>query len=211
MITVNGSDLLGMLTDLERTSGRDDSLPMLCGILLYTETADTGENRLYGTSTDRYVMGQAWEPCEGALDATFLPLDALPLVRAVLAQARKGPVTLDRHADPDRRSSHNLTVSAPGVAAVTVPEELQPVQFPKLRQIAASLADLPAGHQASLGGAFLAKLGTIARRRQCPVAITLSAPVKPAIFDIGPRYRALLMPVIDRTPEAFRFAFPPEK
>jgi hypothetical protein len=204
-VEVAAAVLNGALADLERTAGRDQTLPMLNGIILHTEKPTDGENRLYGTSSNRFLLGNAWENCLGALPSVFLDLGAVTLVRAVLAQAYPGAtVTLD-YRPAEKRGGGLLGVDLLDVAQIAVP--VREYSWPNY----ASLTRQDDGHnaQANLAPQYVAALAMIGKRRGIHLKFTFGTTLKPTTIDIGERYRAMLMPV--RTPgedPEFRYSWP---
>lgn len=65
VVTTNGTDLVGMLADLARTTSTDKTLPMLGLIRLHTELG-----RLHGWSTDRFRAAHAVVRIDGEFPGT---------------------------------------------------------------------------------------------------------------------------------------------
>lgn len=193
--TLPAADLLGLLTDLERTAGRDATLPMLRGIMLHT-----GPKGLYATSTNRFILGQGWEPCVGELPPTFLDLEGVALARALLAQARAGQDADLIHIGGAER----LRINVRDVGATMVPLR-ERYSFPDVAKLTAQHSE---GEVAQLSPTLLAGLTTIGRRRGCSLRFALGQALKPATVDIGNRYRALIMPIRDADPEPYQFHAP---
>lgn len=212
VITLDGSDLRGMLTDLERTASQDQSFPMLRGILLFTETAAAEPNRLYGTSTDRHILGQAWEPCEGSLAPCFISLESAKMLRTLLDRVHpaRNVTLLLRDLGDESGWALELHVAHVGASTVLVPDDLY--GFPDLRKLFAAHDDQPGVPEVELGAALLNKLAAVGRRRGRALRFRLGRDLRPATIDIGPNYRAMLMPVKSGSErEEFRYATPPER
>lgn len=209
VITLNGSDLRGMLADLERTASRDQYFPMLRGILLFTETTAPEPNRLYGTSTDRHILGQAWEPCEGSLAPCFISLESAKMLRTLLDRAWAGRNVTLLLRDLGRKSGRalELHVDRVGASTVLVPDDLD--GFPDLHKLFAGHDDKPGVPEVELGAALLNKLAAVGRRRGKALRFRLGRELRPATIDIGPNYRAMLMPIKPANErEEFRYATP---
>lgn len=210
VITLDGSDLRGMLADLERTASRDPYFPMMRGILLFTETTAVEPNRLYGTSTDRHILGQAWEPCEGCLAPCFISLESAKMLRTLLDQADPGRDVTLLLRDLGRKAGRalELHVDHVGASTVLVPDDLD--GFPDLHKLFAGYDDKPGVSEVELGAALLNKLATVGRRRRAGLRFRLGRDLRPATIDIGPNYRAMLMPIKPASErEEFRYATPP--
>jgi len=192
---VDAAELLAALGDLERTAGKDRTLPMLAGVMLH---AHPGDGRLYLTSTNRFVMGQAWLPCEGDLKATFLALDSVSVVRALLGAAF-GPVEL-------ARNDQEIVLSARGSGELALPV-VDDHGFPNVESIIKS-APAEGNTDATLGADLVSALAMIARRRREPLRFRFGTALKPSVIEIGQQYRAMIMPVIAPPVEEFIWSVP---
>lgn len=209
VLTIDGQDLRGMLADLERTASRDQYFPALRGILLFTETTAPEPNRLYGTSTDRHILGQAWEPCEGSLARCFITLESSKILRTLLDQADPGrDVTLLIKDLGAKRRALELHVDHVGASTVLIDDDA--AGFPDLHKLFAGYDNTPGVPEVELGAALLNTLAAVGRRRTDPLRFRLGQNLRPATIDIGPNYRAMLMPIKPASqPEEFRYATPP--
>lgn len=192
---VDAAELLVALGDLERTAGKDRALPMLAGVMVH---AHPGDGRLYLTSTNRFVMGQAWLPCEGSLKATLLGLDSVRVVRSLLAAAF-GSVEL-------ARNDQEIVLSAPGAGELVLPSA-DDHGFPNVESIIRS-APAEGNTETSLGADLVSSLAMIARRRREPLRFRFGAEHKPSVIEVGEQYRAMIMPVIARPAEEFVWSVP---
>lgn len=195
----------GILSDLVRTAGKDPTLPMLCGVILHTERPTGGENRIYGTSTNRFILGQAWEPVMGALTPSFLDLDAVALIRSVLGHAWKGAgVVLDRNKG-EGRDEYSLDVHVLDVARITVP--IRPQRWPNFASLVRE--DHGTSWGAQLAPEFVNALALIGQRRKVPhLTFAFGEGAKPTTITIGQNYRAMLMPVRANPDPEFRYCWP---
>lgn len=194
-LVVDATDLVGNLADLARTAYRSNDLPMLHGVMLH---AHPGENRLYGTSTDRVMLGQAWLPCEGELPATFLRLESITVLRALLHDC-PGTITLEGDGEG------GLTVVDPSGGMLRI-APAQAGTFPKIEQ----LLRIPNGEAdgATFAPELLARMIHVAKRRRYALVFTLGTKVSPSMVQIGENYRALIMPRNDPAVETFTWSVP---
>jgi hypothetical protein len=187
-ITVKATELIGMLTDLVRTTSPDDTL--LTAVQLFG--ADNGGSTvLVGYSTDRYVMGQAWAPAEdgGGLEPSPVQARELATVMAVLKPWRTqvwADVTLAREGDDKLAFECNGTRF---VATV-----LLDVAFPK----ASRLLTMPdeAGQTIAYQPKNMEKFTAIARRRKEELTLTPAVATRGTQVHIGAQYRGVIMPRI---------------
>jgi len=192
---VDAAELVAALGDLARTAGKDQSLPMLRGIVAH---AHSGHGRLYLTSTNRFVLGQAWLPCEGELKATFLSLESAGVLRALLGSAL-GAALLERR-------NEKLAVEESGGGLLSVPVG-DVASFPNVEKIVKS-APAEGNTDATLGADLVSALAMIARRRREPLRFRFGAERKPSVIEIGQQYRAMIMPVIQPPGEEFVWSVP---
>lgn len=206
-MTIAAASLHTLLVDLA-VSAADSLAPSLEGAFLQTEPAPAGAELpavLVGTSTDRYLAGQAHEPATGALPATFVPLTAMQMMTAAL-EAHGEPNPTDDYGNPLpasqprlfgtvqlARHEDSLTLTLFGDSiTITVP----PLEFPAAAIWKVLGAPRPStGSDAAIPVEIWQKLGRIADRRQEPVAIRVHTLTEPLCVHIGARYRALVTPM----------------
>jgi len=194
-------ELIRLLVDTQRMAGKDTSLPMLAGVVLHS-TAHDDATRLHATATNRFILGQSWASATGHLPVCFLDHDAIRLVVSVLRMAGPAqPATL-------HLTEGELDLTVAGVAHIMVPTS--PYRFPSIRKILDSLQE-ETGMEAVLAPDLVAQLVQVARARRQRMVFTFGQPGKPSTIDIGPGFRALLMPVRETPAETFEWAPPPQE
>lgn len=195
LLTVSPAALHELLSDVARTAGTDFTLPMLNGILLQVEETDTGKV-LVGTSTNRFVLGQASIPAKGEMETTFLALDRVKQLLAILKPyVKSGDMSCEV-----KREADKLSLSLPGdlvlpAVSVTVPISDQKVDFPKVSHFLPTAAEAKPGAQVALNPRFMSAFCAIAKGRNENLRLIPGAPDKPQLVLIGESYRALIMPV----------------
>lgn len=198
MLTVNPSELHGMLTDLQRTAGSDWTMPMLDGVLLYAASSDDGRV-LVGTSTNRFVLGHAIAPATGDLPETFIPNVQVKQLLSALKNYSRTPDLLCELIPGDGL----LTMKLPGdvvLPAMTVTVKLgDKVNFPQVANI--FTRDIEPGEGTiSFNPRYMAAFCAIARRRNEDLRIELSHADKkhagsPSRIFIGESYKGIFMPI----------------
>ena len=195
MLTVNPSELHGMLTDLLRTSGTNSDLPAIDGVLLHSEAAGDA-TVLVGTSTDRFRLGQAHAPATGEMPPTFVKSTS---VKQLLAALKPYVRTHDLLSEVTVNERVKLTLKLPGdivLPAVTITVHCaDDGDFPKVSKIT-DIQTVAGEGPIAFNGAYLATFAAIAKRRGEYLRFDVShAESKPSLFFIGERYRGLLMPL----------------
>lgn len=184
--TVAALQLRSLITDLLRTAGNDDTLPMLMGIRLHTDTfAD--RTVLVGFSTDRFTMGQVHIDATGALPEAFLPSASCKRALAVLKlidPAALLELTLD---------DGHMAFSGEGL---TVRVSTKQVEFPRMHRIVESLDKLTPepGVVAAFNPQYFARFAAIAKGRDESMHVGLTTKTNAASVTIGDQYRGLIMP-----------------
>lgn len=192
MLTVNPAELHGMLTDLQRSAGVDGTLPFLEGVLFHVDTVKDC-TVLVGTSTNRYIIGQAHTFASGELPVTFLAnVQIKQLLNALKAYVRNEKLMCELTRDGDA-----LTAKLPGdlvLPALTITVKAgDGAGFPKVAQVFDS--EIAAGIEAlAFNGRFIAAVSAISRRRNDQLRIALTHNKKPSHFYIGAHYKAMVMP-----------------
>lgn len=195
MLTVNPSELHGLLIDLSRSAGTDSTMPMLNGILLHSDVKDDA-TVLVGSSTDRFRFGQAHTSASGEIPPTFV---RMAQVRQLLDALKPYVRTHDLLSEVTVTERAKLTVKLPGdlvLPAVTITVHCSDdSDFPKAEKIL-GIAPIEGDGQVGFNPAYIAAFSAIAKRRNEHLRIDVShSSEKPSLFYIGDRYRALLSPV----------------
>jgi hypothetical protein len=185
-----GVELAGMLADLARTAGTDDTWPAFTVIRLHTEGGV-----LHGWSTNRFIAGHATIEVRGSLagpilihraDALLIAKMMAKMVTTTLTVTNKGTVTVDgigRDGEQTitcRRPEDGLLDLMPNVArgcTDTLPVASVPQRFDP---------------------AYLAEFAAIAKRRKVKLDLhTGDTRNQPSHVRIGGRYRAWIMPTLE--------------
>lgn len=200
--------LHGLLSDLGRTISDDPTVTPLHGIALHTKVAEpTSGNLLYGTSTNRYLLAQGLEDCDGALPLCQIHRTALDMLLPLLLQGGDEPVYV--HIDEDDL----ITFHVDHVGQVRVWS--MGFGIPDVGRLVIGLAaddhfeNRPMVDGGNLAPAELYQLSEIAERRKAPLGIKFGEHGKPAVVAIGDKYRAILSQVPTRTyTEPFTWSYP---
>ena len=194
MLTVNPSELHGLLTDVLRTAGADRTLPMLNGLLLHSDVKDD-TTVLVGTSTDRFRLGQAHIPATGEIPPTFV---SAAQVKQLLDTLKPYVKTHDLLSEVTVTERTKLTLKLPGdivLPAVTITVHCEDDSgFPKSAKVMGTELVTGSG-QLGFNPAYVASFAAIAKRRGENLRVEMSYTTKPSVFYIGTQYRGLLMPV----------------
>lgn len=194
LLTVDGGDLIGLLTDLRRTASDDYTLPMINGVHLHVAHRD-GVGYLVGTSTNRYVLGQAHVPASGKMPETFIPGDALSQLLSIAPRSlRKGGSMCEV-----RAKDNLVTISAaglPGLSNLALTfERRAESDFVKRTHELLDPAPGESTDQVEIDPRWLGVFLQIARSRREKVRFRLVGVNKQIVVQIGDRYRGVLMPV----------------
>lgn len=195
VMNVSPAALHELLGDVSRTAGTDFTLPMLNGILLQVEVTDSGK-ALVGTSTNRFALGQASIPATGEMETTFLALDRVKQLLALLRPyVKSGDMSCEV-----KREADKLTLVLPGdlvlpALSVTVPLSDQKTDFPKVGHLLPTATEAKPGAQVALNPRLMSAFCAIAKARNENLRFIPGAPDKPQLVLIGENYRALIMPV----------------
>lgn len=183
--TLPVGDFFAMLTDTIRTSGTDQTLPMICGVLLHTPPR---KSVLVATSTDRFTLGQAHAPTVGRIPDVWIPLvDAKRILTVIKAGGFDGDLAIAVHPD-DRITFTTNTVSA------TITSHGPAPAFPPVGELFNEAAAKPT-RETILSPAYLKRFSDIAKSRGEYLAVQMQDRHKPVHLVIGDRYRGLIMPV----------------
>lgn len=194
-ITVKPDALHQMLSDLSRTASKSFDIPILNGVLLQVEETDSGKS-FVGTSTNRFVLGQAQIAAEGAMEPMFLELDRVgQLIRILKPYAKSGDMScqVERVAD-------TVTLYLAGdlilpALSVTIPVADLRTDFPKVAHLLPTADSAKPGGQVAFNPRYLSVFCAIAKERGENMKIFPNAPEKPQLIQIGEDYRALIMPL----------------
>lgn len=209
MLTVNPSELHGMLVDLQRSAGTDSTLPMLDGVLLHVANHNDA-TVLVGTSTNRFIIGQAHAPITGEMPVTFLPGIQVKQLLGSLKNYVKNEKLLCE-------LSHNgdtLTAKLPG--DIVLPSLTITVKcgdgdnFPKVANVFDAELKVDEGALA-FNSRFIAAVSAIARRRNESLRVALSHNKKPSHFYVGSQYKAMVMPTHDSDASIAPTFLPPDE
>jgi hypothetical protein len=216
-LLIDAAGLHGLLIDLAESAGTEVTWPLLNGVLIHTDTAATGERVLVGTSTDRFLLGQAHAPVTGSLPETFVPLRGVRVLIAALQAGWHG-YDQDEVGDPLPRHTpgppaglvrliRNDDALAVTAAGVSVRVALGAVEVPAWACYLPRLAAESIGTTAWVSPPLWQTLGRIADRRKTGIAVTVQAPAQPVRVHIGSQYQALVMPLqpqsVPSTPQLF--------
>lgn len=186
--TVTAGPFGELITDLLRTAGTDDTLPMLVGIRLHSDKIGA-QPVVVGVSTDRFSMGQAHTEATGQLPEVFVPTSSCKRILGALKLIN--PAALLELAVDD------LTLSFTG-DDVSVRVPLKDIEFPKFWKIFENHDEAepdPVGTAAAYNPAVLQPFQMIAKSRGESLHIAIKNARTGATITIGDRYRGLLMPV----------------
>jgi hypothetical protein len=195
-LTVGPAALHELLADLLRTAGTDYTLPMLYGVLLQVEPKDDNASALVGTSTNRFVLGQASTDTNGRMQTTFLALDRVKqLLNILKPYSRSNDMRCEV-----TRAADAMTVRLPGdiflpELSVTLPIADMSPDFPKVGHLLPKPEDATPGGQVAFNPRYLSTFCAIAKGRNTEVRMVPGASDKPQLVLIGDSYRALIMPV----------------
>lgn len=215
-LTVDIAELYLLLADTADSAGTDPTLPMLNGVLLHTDTNPAGTPVLVGTSTDRFLLGQAHTTANsGQLAPTFVPLRGVRAMRAALdAWWRDDPDDLDNVDDdgdplpparPGRRREGGIPVRLarhPDALTLTIPMadttvavrvDLADTQFPT--RLSHLFTETSSADPVSIAPRLWRALARIADRRDTGITIRPQGARTPVAVHIGNQYRALVMPL----------------
>lgn len=188
-VTVKTADLVGLLTDLAKSTG-DKTMPALHAVQLFTDGS-----RLVGNSTNRFVAAQATaeivpategEPA-GSLPVILVPMDSVKLILSMLKAEKRG----DSHLSVD-----GDTLRVDSIAGVTTVRLDAYATFPDL------VPHFSWGNRVDIGEVSFNEhvLGValaVAKRRKMPVRMVFTKqdghPRSQAY--IGDQYRVVLMPI----------------
>lgn len=185
--TLPVGDFFAMLTDTIRTSGTDQVLPMICGVLLHTATV-ARKPVLVATSTDRFTLGQAHAPTVGRIPDVWIPLaDAKRILTVIKAGGIDGDLGIAVHTD------HRVVFTTDTVSATVTGDGLTPA-FPPVGELFNETAAKPTA-ETMLSPAYLKRFSDIAKARGEYLAVQMQDRHKPVHITIGDRYRGLIMPV----------------
>lgn len=225
--TIPTRQLVGLLADLLLTASTDPELPALSAVLLHSDRGEwaieeddaDGEplidlvptDLLVGTSTNRYVMGQAHVPAEGqfhravlisASDAKAVVSVFKPLVsslgreithRTVLELA--GDVltaTEDPRQVPAGLSVHMPVLDTDGFPAAGVENALQP--DPTIPVGDADGVVVEPSYGTGINPVYLHALATIGKRRKMLVAWYRHHQSRAMVAEVGAGYRCVIRP-----------------
>lgn len=189
MLTIDSKLLVGMLTDLLKSTA-DDTLPALHAVKLFTADHH-GEPVLVGVSTDRYTVAQAHESAAGELPSILLPV---PAVKTVISALRgdKGSAVLTV-ADGEKLIVEATSASTTVALLLDTPfprtevffTDDEPTCVPGLMQFRADV---------------LSAVVAVAKRRKVDMSIRYfsigdNSAAKPSQILIGANYRAVVMPL----------------
>lgn len=206
--------LIGMLVDLVLTAAKDPDLGAISGVLLHTSRAAVGAEPgetdiLCGGSTDLFVAGHTFAACTGELDPPTLwavrdivsliavfkgpakkdELHAVDITRdGVLITVREDPNLLD---DGLRLSFAQMPLD--GYPAVTLYRNLDRVTADAVENNAGEL--IGAVPRTDLASTRLDPFVKIAARRWGVLQMFRTHQNEPALLQIGPEYRGVMMPV----------------
>jgi hypothetical protein len=195
ILRVDSRDFVALLADIEKTSGKDATLPMLDGVLLHVAQRG-GRTILVATSTDRRIMAQAHIEAEGEMAQAFIPAEPLGDLLAILRPfARRRTSLWEIESDgPNLRFTQPSLTGLPSMTfGIKRPTDLK---FPKrVGSLLSSEGSELSTDQVFLDGRYVALLAGIAQRRRESMRILTYGAMKPARVQIGQRYRAVVMPI----------------
>lgn len=185
--TVDTAALLGLLTDIARTASTDDVMPMINGVLLHTASHDKTPV-LVATSTDRFHLGQAHIECTGGIPESFVRLDDIKRLIAVLKPLAHGESLLEISA-----ADNALAFNVDGMA-MTLPTSEELPKWPKIGPLFSTDRNSAEQHTA-IAPRLMATMTAVAKARGESLRIQFQGANRPVIVLIGDAYRALVMPV----------------
>lgn len=193
LLTVDGADLIGLLADLRRTASDDCTLPMINGVHLHVAHRD-GQTFLVGTSTNRYILGQAHVPASGDMPETFIPGESLGQLLSIAPRSlRKGGSLCEVRT---RAGLVTIAVAAlPGLSNLSLTVEARPEKdFAKrTHQMLAPEPGDPTD-EFDVDHRWLSVFVQIARSRRENLRLRVVGVNKQVIVQIGDRFQGALMP-----------------
>lgn len=195
VLRVDSLELVSMLADLKLSTSQDSTLPMIDGVLLHV-AQHQGRAILVGTSTDRRILAQAHIDVEGDLEQTLVRTDSLTDILSVMRPfCRRTGSSWEIESDESTLVFRQGVL--PGLPSVSVGFERPTADLKfitKVERLLSMAGSEPSADQVTVDARFISLLSSVARRRKESMRFQFHGVKKPALCQIGQRYRAIVMP-----------------